>query len=177
MKVWKMIVVGIGMLAFLLGPLQPTAQARREGSDQGRDKHRISEKTDRSAQPKRLHRSGRGKIERSGRGKIERDDRRHGKIDRHRGGHGYHRDGRSHRYYNRYYKGHRHYAPSRHWKYYRHSGGHYAFDGSRWYFRHDGRWYYHVRPSWHAGCGGGLILDPLFPWTFSFAFPGYYDCP
>jgi hypothetical protein len=165
MNVSKMIVVGIGMLAFLLSPLQLTAQAQSEGSGQSRDKQQISEKAQRGAHPNSPHRGGRGRIEGDGRG--------HGKIDYHRSGHGYYRHGGSHGYY----AGHRHYAPSRHWRYYRHAGGGYAFDGRRWYFHHDGRWYYHIHPTWYGGCGGALILEPWFPWTFSFAFPGYYDCP
>ncbi len=165
MNVSKIIVVGIGTLAFLLSPLQLIAQAQREGAVQSRGRHQSSERTYRGAHQKSFHRDGHGRIEHYG--------RNHGKVDYRRGRHGY-------RYYSGshgYYKGHRYYTPSRHWKYYRHAGGKYAFDGRRWYFRHDGRWYYHIQPRWYRGCSETLILEPLFPWTFSFAFPGFYDCP
>jgi hypothetical protein len=165
MNVSKMIVVGIGMLAFLLSPLQLTAQAQSEESVQSRDKQQISKKAHRGAHAKSLNKGGHGRIERHGRS--------HGNIHHHHGEHGYHHHGRNHGYHT----GLRHYTPSRHWKYYRHAGGEYGFDGRRWYFRHDGRWYHHVQPSWYGGCRGTLILDPLFPWIYPFAFPGFYDCP
>jgi hypothetical protein len=184
MNVWKMIVLGIGMLALLLSPLQRTAQAQREGSDKSSGQHQISKKTHRGAHPKSRHKGERGRIERNGKS--------HGKIAHHRGNHGYHHVGRSHARivhdrgrhgYHRvgrshgYYKGYRHYTPSRHWKYYRHAGGGYAFDGRQWYFHQNGRWYHHIQPRWYGGCQGTLLPNPLFPWTYSFAFPGYYDCP